>query len=698
MTNYSQVLSAHDQSAPGKSAFHASAPLPGYGTFIVLWAILAIIGIYQSANFLFGPGVIESGDFAVNALDIFRSRHFQALYGNYSRWQINHPGPAFFYVYGWGEGLFLDLLHLVKSPHQAHVLTSILLQSTFIAGGLAILARFAHSRAVACIALAVAAWFFPATTNALLSIWPPNVLFGPYVLLLCSAGAVFLGSVRLLPALVLALGFLCHGHLAQPPVSIPLAAIAVLGCAYRLHSRGMNFRSIWESYRTSFAISILLIAAFLAPLLIDLTQCPECNPVRVMNYLHTKTDQLPKWRQAINYVFGFIEFDHSPELHLSNAKRIAIFSPVVCIGVVILLIQGIAFKWMSRRAEQRHVGDVIAIFRTSYYFCILATALSIFWAHHITGDLYEFNAFYIYAIIYIDIVIFISSLAVFLAGRRASRLVVLPCLIVAFLGIQHAKAWTPLSANYSYPDTPALKEALDPHGKTVVLDPSGGERWERAATSAIYLMRNHHAFYSTPNWRFMFGWHTGLTDSHLISDTSDLEVWNFNKDVWSAGDTTTQFAKSICRADAHDYPLDAQTTQTIQSLRGHCDIATLNLSDPSESGQWTVGHIALIQFRGHKTTGDVHIVLDATPYLAPTRGLVSQRVTVSINGKKLDEQTLPSPSTISFDVPPSIWNQSGVVSLVITVPDARSPLSLGQSGDSRELALLLNHLQVIYPN
>ncbi|REM67800.1 hypothetical protein DSI38_09235, partial [Mycobacterium tuberculosis] len=76
--------------------------------WIVFFAVFAIV-LATAAGFVFGPYRLEVGDFAANALNIIRAKSFHEIYGNYSRWQFNHPGPFFFYVYAFGEMVLVDL-------------------------------------------------------------------------------------------------------------------------------------------------------------------------------------------------------------------------------------------------------------------------------------------------------------------------------------------------------------------------------------------------------------------------------------------------------------------------------------------------------------------------------------------------------------------------------------------------------------
>lgn len=79
----------------------------------------------------------EVGDLAANALQIERCKQGVEIYGNYSRFCFNHPGPGFFYVYALGQVVLYDWLGLVPSPHNAHRLAGLCLQAFFFGLALA---------------------------------------------------------------------------------------------------------------------------------------------------------------------------------------------------------------------------------------------------------------------------------------------------------------------------------------------------------------------------------------------------------------------------------------------------------------------------------------------------------------------------------------------------------------------------------
>lgn len=160
---------------------NADAPRRLVGRILMIGLVVFAVVAVAHRELLFTEPLHEFGDYAVDAFKIERARHFQQLHGNTSRFGFYHPGPAFYYVYALGEQVFCRWMRLVPSPRNAHVLTSLLLQSFLFAAALAIAAGWVRG-----------AWFVPltlvATTvhlslagNAFIDTWRPRVLLMPFL-------------------------------------------------------------------------------------------------------------------------------------------------------------------------------------------------------------------------------------------------------------------------------------------------------------------------------------------------------------------------------------------------------------------------------------------------------------------------------------------------------------------------------------
>lgn len=116
-------------------------------SFLVALSAVVFLAVLLVLNrALFRVPIFEYTDFAANALQIERAKHFRELLGNYSRWGFHHPGPAFFYIFALGEKVLHDWLHLVPSEMNAHILSMVVLSTAFLFGAIGVIATRCRSR------------------------------------------------------------------------------------------------------------------------------------------------------------------------------------------------------------------------------------------------------------------------------------------------------------------------------------------------------------------------------------------------------------------------------------------------------------------------------------------------------------------------------------------------------------------------
>jgi hypothetical protein len=203
----------------------------------VLTAIIFAAIVLNNSEMLFGSRQYEADDFAVNSLQVLKAKQFRETLGHYCRFGFHHPGPAFFYVFGWGEILFFDVLHLVPTPFNGQLIALYALSAFFVGVPLALIASRLGNASPWFVGLALmfAGWHFGAVGKfyafvpgdfGLLSPWPPCFIVLPFLCLIVAAASVAAGSGKDLPLLTLAGCFLVHGHVAMPLFVGPLAFIA----------------------------------------------------------------------------------------------------------------------------------------------------------------------------------------------------------------------------------------------------------------------------------------------------------------------------------------------------------------------------------------------------------------------------------------------------------------------------------------
>jgi len=230
-------------------------------TFVVVLCALVIL----SWDDIFEPRY-EHIDFAANSILIDEALSLDLLHGNYSRTGFYHPGPALLYVQAGSQLLFHDLLGVVPTPYNAHLLGIFILNATVLALAAGILFRISQTLAsVGTFLLAAFAYslFFqsPGLGGLLSSTWMPHVYVWPYLLLLVASASVAAGHGKDLWVFVLAGGLLVHGHVS---FALPVLVFAILvSVAWVVRERGNWFRAIPRSSRTT---ALIVLGVFILPL------------------------------------------------------------------------------------------------------------------------------------------------------------------------------------------------------------------------------------------------------------------------------------------------------------------------------------------------------------------------------------------------------------------------------------------------
>lgn len=349
---------------------------------------------------LFCVPIHEYTDFAANALQIEKAKHFHELLGNYSRWAFHHPGPAFFYILAFGEKLFLDILHIVPAEMNSQILTITLLNTAFLFGTIAILARYCRSRLFFPVALALSLFFIYNVNRtipgaAVLSIWMPHVLLFPFLFFVVVCAAVAIGEVSKLPLLTFAGLLLLHGHTAQPLFVGPLSGLSIATLWLR-RGRSSGLKQFIRDNRKPVIISLILCIVFAVPVVLEafLDKPNNFHAILVYNAGHKGLQHSPGI--ALKYEASFFSFVPDPEIvlqgksahliSLGGAKTYVVL--YWCLGWLLLgLLVGIyARTWRLVPLFWRFVATEL----------LLVSFLFYIWTLKMGGPLFNFNGFFFF--------------------------------------------------------------------------------------------------------------------------------------------------------------------------------------------------------------------------------------------------------------------------------------------------------------
>lgn len=195
--------------------------------WFILFFFITIVLVWANRAAILS-GSIETGDFAANTLLVLDAKSFHLLIGNYSRLGFNHPGPAILYVLAAGELLFYDLLHIVKMPFSAQLISVAFYNAFWICLLGCLFFRMISSRISATLSFVV--FLFTVSilnSNFFIDIWFPSLYFFPFAVALLSLARLSEGKTDSMIFLALSSGFLINGHACFIPVLGILLLISI---------------------------------------------------------------------------------------------------------------------------------------------------------------------------------------------------------------------------------------------------------------------------------------------------------------------------------------------------------------------------------------------------------------------------------------------------------------------------------------
>lgn len=654
--------------------------------FTCLSMAIAAFAIFEGRNFIFGPAVMEAGDFAANAIVMVDARSMTDIYGNYSRWGFNHPGPFFFYWYVLFELIFRDALQIVSSAHQAHVLGGIALQSTVLAGSISLLSSVTKRTYALPLIAIVASVILMHAGNAISSIWMPHVLLAPYALLLISSALVAGGRERLLPIAVLMTCILCHGHVAQPLMSFPLLTAAIIGLVITRRKVGLSWIEILASFRTQIAVSLGIFALFLLPIIIDATRCPDCNIERIVHYLHENHGPTPNWRQAVNSIASFFVFEHKPE-SISETPRI----PWLTKSTWVMLIAVItSYTLISVIFRQKKTDEAAHLLRLARY-SVLALVLSCVWAHRITGPLYEFNSYFVYAIYFVLVATAIASLTLLLPKASGQPIPVALALVLLAILVSYGPSLPVFSATNVALDETSQNSAYT--GRTALINQNTVREWPPTTALAAWAYRNGNTFMVPSDWRYVFGWKHGFDLMRARKAGDRLDIWEPGKAV-SAYDEHRFSPSEYCRITPTSPLPPRETTVPLYDARKSCSITAYGLGENTPDPYvWGVAGGLFLQMRAQQVNVDATLSIRALPYLG-NGNISSQSANIIVNGEEVGSMVFTGDQTQNLTIPSAVWNSRPVATIELEFPNAISPKQIGVSSDTRTIGLGLRSVAV----
>lgn len=482
---------------------------------VILIPALIFFALVLAMNWqLFVTPLIEDVDFAVNALQVQSARHMQELLGNYSRWGFHHPGPFFFYVFGLGEALFYDRLHLVPAPLNGEYLAELVFGTVCLFLAIHIFRVNIRTPLFPALAMVVTILFLNALDTAIpgsvLSIWPPYMVLPCFLLLAASCASVGAGNWRHVPLLAFSGMVMIHAHVAHLLFVTVLGFLALAIAIYREFKWG-NPVQAFRAYRLHFAWAAGIVVLFLMPPAIDWAINHPNNIHQLRVYLQQHRGEHNSVRTAVLYTFSFFTFCPNPEIvstwNVTLTDLLISNWPLRVYWSVFLFILVFAVVVSVGKKRKDHLFLVLIFGEI-----VLVTLLFLYWSWRITGRMYNFNGYFFFAIqllAALALSAFLSNVAGRSLDRRAQ--VAMASASCALLLLTSLK-----NDYHSSPDVlrivSSIKAKRIEAAMLVLPVPSD---WGIAAGVASYMQRSGIYFCVAPDWQFMFGpAHTCKSNRH----------------------------------------------------------------------------------------------------------------------------------------------------------------------------------------
>lgn len=631
---------------------------------VIFVSLLAILVASRFSVFFRRP-LLEQGDLAINAIQIHHAKFFDEIYGNYSRYEFNHPGPAFFYAYAFGERVFHDWLRLTPSPGNAHLLTGAVLQSFFFVAGLMLLRSCVPWRAFMPLALACGALFFGHNRESLTSLWPPHVLALPLFCFLAAGVRVALGHLRHMLWLTLAGGFLFHGHVVMPLFVGVIGMLAVgLGIRQRRREKIGSWKEIWAAHHWVVFSTSALIALFLLPLAIDVaTRGSRSNVATIFGRLAANAQEHMGMGQSLLFFFSFPVASREHDRLLTTVEPetwrfVHEHLPGMVGWFGVLVLPPLIAWWMRRRLgpeERRFFFSATAMVVAAVVCCIV-------WGLAQAGGIRHYNGYF-----YQGIYFFGGLLGIVLVARqlepfwRTQMSVAVGALALVTAGYAwRSRPSSAVDRGIPIHDrvTAALTSDFTRQPKLLVFDHNS---WHIGAAVALELTRRGIGCYTLPWWSYMF---QRRHDAAQLGDelTARTETW------WIAPNGPD----GISPTSELTFFRDAAPLKPASGAIGFGPggngfrylVAGITDADPDGIPRTNERRVVL-SFRPEYTNQDVRVTFDAA-----SENALPRSADVFFSGTAVGKVAVATRAEITVVVPAALWNAQPIATLELRFRDA----------------------------
>jgi len=617
-----------------------------YGLIVICLTVIAWLPLHTH--------VAPSSDIAADMLLTNQLRdEGWLLVGRYSRFQVNHPGPFWFYYNRLFELIFA---RTDFSRFQIWLIASIVINSLLILFSANALSLYFHegfdfyySAMFVIIVLGFTSW-------QSIDLWMPNRHIVPYMAFIICILHIVCGNYKYFAASVLLASILIHSYAMMPVFTLPfLVAGAIIGYATKpptLCSKTIR----WQLF---LAIGIGL--AFATPLLIDAFHSEVSNISKLLaTQFSFANGPKPNWQEmntfandlifrsnSIGWVISLIlMFMGLTMVDIDYGLRKKMFAPFL----LCLLVTAATFFFFKRTPPP--IYPYVASFYLSIPILLVSTILSPFFGSYHSGGIRLFGNPHVQCGAQIALVLTVMLFFCY-PLRRVDR---------PDDGQEIKVVATYLQAKSN--------------GAKIAIDYAEHDQWPFIAGLLLELDQRNLAACTT--WRHM----AFLYTKKEVCEENTVPTVRITKSADSDEDCLLKVGQiGVTRFDLNKFAINLGDPVGFSSNK----LSFENWWVAEENWRWSVGKVSNVIF------------YLSDPELAEARGeivirggsLGSQRVRIGLNHREVFAGEIDSSDkTITIAFAPSLLKNANV--LRFNFPDARQP----DNGDPRVLAFSLRSLTI----
>jgi hypothetical protein len=429
--------------------------------FLLVFCVVVVEMLSMNLSSVFSRSVVEQGDISANALAIRDAKALSRITGNYSRYGFDHPGPFFLYVYAAGEYLFFDALGIVPSPHNAHVISGLLVQAAFFALAIASIAYWTRSLLSVPIALLLCLIYLATLNSAeapdqfrgsvFMSIWAPHWVMFPTLAFLATCSSLAAGHCLFLPFALLCGSVVVHGYINTPIYIVPTFLFAYVAFHYSnwSASRQSLFPRLVSNWREH-ALATAILGVFVAPIILDAIRGEQSNAHKVFVVLGEKSGSFHEFSDAFSYVLNFFTFLNHGAAQLNEIEGSAWEYLTSQWDMLVFWLLVVVLAFSLARFSRRKVNGIQAFqIYSAIIICLIWTTAAIYSATTMIGPLHFYVSYHFFAVPLFLLLVLASSMTYLLPpSARSSHTVFL----LLSLGV------------LSLPAIPAFRESMSGYG------------------------------------------------------------------------------------------------------------------------------------------------------------------------------------------------------------------------------------------